>query len=185
MKPELITEIFAQIVSFSALAFSVISYFVSKKNYLFFQALCMVGLVLSFLLKSNFFAMVGMTIGICRAVTFFLYEKCDKDAPIALSFLFGGLSVAAYLIINVWIQGVGKYEDIFYLLSLISYAFSFRIRDRRTLLYVTLLPTSCGVIYSVISYTTLFVFLLYAFEFSANVVAIGKLHIENRRRTLK
>ena len=142
----------------------------------------MVCLVLSFLLKSNYFAMVGMAIGIGRAVTFFLYEKHDKDAPIALSFLFACLSVAAYFIINVWIQGVGKYEDILYLLSLASYAFSFRIRDRRTLLYVTLLPTSCGVIYSVVCFTTVFVFLLYAFEFTANVVAIGKMHIENFKK---
>lgn len=177
----IVTDIAAQIVSFAALVLIVLSYFVSKKNYLLLQTLGMVGLLLSFLLKANFFAMVGTGVSIVRAVTFFVYEKRDKRAPISLSLLFAALTVAAYLIVNVGIQMTAKYEDILYLVSLVCYAFTFRIRDRRTLLYISLVPTSFGLVYTIVSFTTVFVLISYAFELSANVVAIGKMHIENKK----
>ena len=174
------TEVLAQIVSFAALALIVSSYFTSKKNYLLFQALGMIGLMLSFLLKSNFFAMIGMGVGLLRAVTFYAYEKREKKAPVALSFLFAALTVLAYLTVNVWIQKNGRYVDILYLLSLVFYAFTFRIRDRKKLLYTTLCPTGFGLAYSIASYTTLFVLMSYAFEFLANVVAIVKFHLDKK-----
>ncbi len=184
MIPEMITELSAQVVSFIALLLIVLSYFASKKNYLLLQTLGMGGLLLSFLLKASFFAMVGMGIGIARAVTFFVYEKRGKNAPLALSFLFAFLNVAAYLIVNVWIQGSAKPEDILYLLSLVCYAFTFRIRERRTLLYTTLLPTAFGLAYTIVSFTTVFVLISYAFELLANIVAIVKLHFDKNAKAI-
>lgn len=181
MTPEILADVSAQIVSFIALVLIVASYFVSKKNYLLLQTLGMVGLLVSFLLKANFFAMVGTGVSIARAVTFFVYEKFGKRAPVHLSFLFASLTVAAYLVVNVWIQGTAKPVDILYLVSLVCYAFTFRIRDRRTLLYVTLVPTAFGLAYTIASFTTVFVLISYAFELSANIVALGKMHIENRK----
>ena len=178
---KMLTEILAQAVSFLALAFIVSSYFTSKKNYLLFQALGIIGLTLSYLLKCNYFAMVGMVLALSRSVTFYVYEKYDKKAPVALSVLLSGLTVIAYFIVNVWIQGSGKYVDILYLVSLIFYAFTFRIRDRKCLLYTTLIPTGLALIYSIASYTTLFVVLSYGFEFAANITALAKFYIDKRK----
>ena len=181
MTPDVITDIAAQIVSFIALILIVCSYFVSKKNYLLLQMLGMVGLLLSFLLKANFFATVGMVISIIRALTFFLYEKHGRRAPIILSFFFSALTVASYFIINVGRQGSAKPEDILYLISLICYAFTFRVRDRRLFLHVALIPTALGLVYTSVSFTTVFVLISYAFEFLANLVALIKFYIEEKK----
>ena len=180
-RKRMFTDILAQIASFLALAFIVSSYFTSKKNYLLFQALGIIGLMLSYLLKSNYFAMVGMVLALSRSVTFYVYEKFEKKAPVILSVLFSALTVTAYFIVNVWIQGSGKYVDILYLVSLIFYAFTFRIRDRRLLLYTTLIPTGLALIYSIASYTTLFVVMSYGFEFAANITALAKFYLDKRK----
>lgn len=181
MAPEIITDIAAQAVSLIALVLIVCSYFVSKKNYLLLQMLGMVGLLLSFLLKANFFAMVGMAISIIRSLTFYLYEKNGRLAPIILSVLFSALTVASYFIVNVGIQGNAVPVDILYLLSLICYAFTFRVRDRRLFLHVALIPTALSLVYTAISFTTVFVLISYAFEFLANLVALIKLYIEEKK----
>ena len=181
MAPEMITEIAAQAVSLIALVLIVCSYFVSKKNYLLLQMLGMVGLLLSFLLKANFFAMVGMAISIIRALTFYLYEKNGRLAPIILSFFFSALTVASYFIVNVGIQGNAVPVDILYLISLICYAFTFRVRDRRLFLHVALIPTALGLVYTAVSFTTVFVLISYAFEFLANLVALIKFYIEEKK----
>lgn len=182
MTPEIITEIAAQAVSLIALVLIVCSYFVSKKNYLLLQMLGMVGLLLSFLLKANFFAMVGMAISIIRALTFYLYEKNGRLAPIILSVLFSALTVASYFIVNVGIQGNAVPVDILYLLTLICYAFTFRVRNRRLFLHVALIPTALGLVYTAVSFTTVFVLISYAFEFLANLVALIKFYIEEKKR---
>ncbi len=179
----MIEDVLAQIVSFFALAWIVASYFVSKKNFLLFQAIGMVCLILSYLFKGNFFAMIGVGLGLLRAIIFYVYEKREKEAPVILSFVFAGLVVCAYFIINVGIQKTGKYEDILYVVSLAFYAFTFRIRDRKRLLYTTLIPTSLALIYNIVCYATVFVVFTYAFELVANVVAIFKFHFDKNRKS--
>ena len=174
-------EVLAQVISLCALLLIATSYFVSKKNYLLFQALGMVCLILSYLLKSNFFAMIGIGLGLFRAVVFYIYEKYEKEAPLILSFVFAGLTILSYLIVNIWIQKSGKFEDILYVISLVFYAFTFRIRDRKRLLYTTLIPTSLALIYNIVCYATIFVVFTYAFELVANVVAIFKFHFDKNK----
>lgn len=179
----MIEDVLAQIVSFFALAWIVASYFVSKKNYLLFQAIGMVCLILSYLFKGNFFAMIGIGLGLLRALVFYAYEKYEKEAPIILSFVFAGLVVCAYFIVNVGIQKTGKCEDILYVISLAFYAFTFRIRDRKRLLYTTLIPTSLALIYNIVCYATVFVVFTYAFELVANVVAIFKFYFDKNKKS--
>lgn len=177
-------EVWAQIISFGALLWIVISYFVSKKNYLLFQAFGMVFLMLSYLLKNNYFAMVGIGLGLLRALIFYIYELNGKEASIALSFIFAILVVASYFIVNIGIQKIGKYQDILYVVSLVFYAFTFRLRDKKILLYTTLIPTSLAFIYNLICYSTLFVVLTYAFELFANVVAIFKFYYDKNKKII-
>ena len=181
----MIEDILAQIVSFFALAWIAASYFVSKKNYLLFQAIGMVCLILSYLCKANYFAMIGVGLGLLRALIFYWYEKLEKDAPIILSFVFASLVICAYFIVNVGIQKTGKYEDILYVISLAFYAFTFRIREKRRLLFMTLIPTSIALVYNIICYATVFVVLTYAFELGANIVAIFKFYLDRRREKLR
>ena len=177
----MIEEIMAQIISFCALAWIVVSYFVSKKNYLLFQAFGMICLILSYLLKSNFFAMIGVSLGLLRALIFYEYEKRDKETPLILSFIFAGLVICAYFVVNVGIQKTGKYEDILYVISLAFYAFTFRIRDKKLLLYTTLIPTSLALIYTIVCYATIFVVLTYAFELGANIAAILRFYFKKKK----
>ena len=170
-------EVLAKIVSFFALLLISSSYFVNKKNYLFFQALGMVGLALSYLFTGEYFAMVALWIGLARALTFFGYEKGQKDAPLFLSFLFAGLTVLAYLVVNLGIQKTAKPEDLLYLVAKAFFAFTFRIRNLKTLRFVTLIPTTLAVIYSFLSNSTVFVILSALFELGAVIVAIFKYYV--------
>ena len=170
----MIKEILAQIFSGIALAFVVTSYFTNKKYYLLFQSLCIIGLVLSYFLRSEFFAMVGLFIGLFRALTFFFYEKKGKDAPLFLSFIFAGLTLASYFILNLCILKTARPLDILYLTSLVFYTFTFRIRNLTVMRYLLILPLSTSVLFGVFSNVTTFVLLTYVFELVADLVAIGK-----------
>ncbi|MBO5754430.1 MAG: YgjV family protein, partial [Clostridia bacterium] len=65
--------ILALITSFFAMSFVVTSYFMKKKEkYLLFQFLCIVFLIISYFFTEQFFAMVGLVIGLGRTLTFFL-----------------------------------------------------------------------------------------------------------------
>ena len=174
-------DILAKMVSFLALLLISSSYFVNKKNYLFFQSLGMVCLAISYLLTGEYFAMVALCIGLMRALTFFAYEKAQKDAPLFLSFLFAGLTVLAYLIVNLGIQKTVKSEDLLYLVAKVFFAFTFRIRNLKTLRFLTLIPTSLAVIYSFLCNTTVFVILSTLFEFGAVIVAIFKYYVIGKK----
>ncbi|MBO5479623.1 MAG: YgjV family protein [Clostridia bacterium] len=174
-------DICAQIVSFFALALIVISYFVDKKSYLFFQALGMIGLAVSYLLTGEYFAMVALGVALSRALVFYGYERKKKDAPLFLSFLFAGLTVLAYLIVNLGIQKTAKFADILYLIAMIFFAFTFRIRDLKLMRYITLVPTALSVVYGFLCNATIFVIITYFFELAAVVVAIFRYHVFNKK----
>lgn len=171
------------IVSFIAMSLITISYFLKKKSlYLSFQASGIVFLILSFFFTEQFFAMLGLTIGLARTVTFFLYEKKDKSAPLYLSVLFSALTVAVYFIVNLGILKTAKPLDILYLIGLVFYAFTFRIRNLKTMRYVTIAPTLLNVFYSVLIHSTPFVIISYAFECGANLLAILKYDILEKQK---
>jgi hypothetical protein len=174
-------ETLSYIAGFVAMVFVILAYFVKKKEmYLVYQSLCIMGLVFSYLFNAQFFAMIGLFISLCRALTFFLIERKGKKASIALSFLFAGLTVASYFIVNFWILGDAQPLDILCLASACMYAFIFRIRDLKTVRFTMLVPTVISIAYNVFSGAALFVTLSYAFELVANVVSIFKYHIIKR-----
>ena len=178
-------EILAQIVSCLGLLFGIVSYFVSKKNYLLFQALAIIGLAISFLLLGEYFAMLALAVGLGRALTFYGYERNQKTAPLFLSFLFAGLTILAYLIVNFGIQKTAKYEDILYLIAMIFFAFTFRIRNLRTLRYVTLVPAGLSVVYSFLCNATIFAIFSYFVELAAVIFSILKYHVFNQESKVK
>ena len=177
-------EILALIASFIAMSFAVVSYFVRKKErYLLFQFLCLIFLITSYFFTVQFFAMVGLMIALARTFTFFLYERKGQKAPILWAFLFSGLSIVAYLTVNLWVLGTAQPLDILFLVGLIAYAFIFRIRNLKAVRFLMLVPTLLSVLFNVLSGAAIFATLSYIFEFSANTVSIFKYHVFSARRS--
>lgn len=170
-------EILSLIASFIAMAFVICSYFAKKKNFLLFQALCITFLIISYFFDLKFFAMAGLIIGLVRTLTFYCYEKNDKEAPNFLAVIFCILTLASYFIINLWILGDAKPVDITYLVGLLCYIFIFRVRDIKKVRFLMLIPTVLSLLYNVLSIAPIFATLCYTFELSANVVSIIKYHV--------
>lgn len=165
------------ILSFIGLVVVVAAYFINNKSiYLFLQASCMLLMVLSYLFISEFFAMISLAVALSRTVTYFIYEKRDKRAPLWLAFLFSGMTISVYFIVNIGILGTAKPIDIICLATQCLYTFIFRIRNLRIVRYTVCIPTVLGVIYNLAISAPIFSVLIYAFEFAANVVAILKFH---------
>ena len=163
------------ILSFIGLAVVVVAYFINNKSvYLFLQASCMLLMVLSYLFICEYFAMISLAVALSRTVTYFLYEKHDKRAPIWLTFLFCGLTLAVYFVVNLGILKTAKPIDIVCLATQCLYTIVFRIRNLKTVRYLVCAPTVLGVIYNVAIEAPIFSVLIYAFEFAANIVAILK-----------
>ena len=165
----------AFITSLIAMLLIMGSYFFKKKElYLLFQAAGMVFLIANYFFTVEFVAMLGLVVGLFRALVFFLYERKDKLAPIAWAFLFSALSIAAYFIVN-WKQL--QWQDAIFVIALILYAFIFRIRDLKLMRFSVLVPTFLSVLYNVLIKATPFATLSYAFELGANLVSILKYHV--------
>ncbi len=165
----------AFITSLIAMLLIMSSYFFKKKElYLLFQAMGMVFLIANYFFTLEFLAMLGLAVGLCRALVFFFYEKKDKIAPIAWAFLFSGLSIAAYFIVNFKAL---KWQDAIFVVALVLYAFIFRIRDLRLMRFTVLAPTFLSVLYNILIKATPFAVLSYAFELGANLVSILKYHV--------
>ena len=170
-------EVLSLIASFIAMAFVICSYFVKKKNFLLFQALCIVFLIISYFFNLQFFAMVGLMIGLARSLTFYYYEKKNVEAPLYWAIIFSILTLASYFIINLWILKDVKPVDVLYLIGLLLYIFIFRVRDIKKVRYLMLFPTALSVIFNILSGAAIFATLCYVFELSANVVSIIKFNV--------
>ena len=171
-------ETLSLIAGFIAMSFVIVSYFVRKKSlYLVYQSACIVFLILSYLFNAQFFAMVGLAIGLWRALTFFYIENKGKDASIAWSYLFSALTIASYFIVNFWILGDAIPLDILCLLASCAYAFIFRIRNLKVVRFAMLAPTIISIAFNILSGAALFVTLSYTFELGANIASIFKYHI--------
>ena len=57
-------------------------------------------------IMGEYFAMIGLAIGLARALCYFSFEIHDKNASIFFPLLFSGLSIVAYFIINFWIFNI-------------------------------------------------------------------------------
>ncbi len=174
----------ALITSFLAMAFVIVSYFLKNKSmYLLFQALNMCLLVISYFFSLEFFAMIGLAVSLIRTVTFFVFEQKGRTAPLFMAFLFAGLTVGAYVIVNLLILKNLKLIDIICVVSLVSYSFIFRIRNLKLVRYMMLFPLTLSVIYNLLCSATIFVVCSYGFEILADVVAIIKSHISEKRNS--
>ena len=172
----------ALIAGFFAMAFVVTSYFVRKKSlYLFFQALCIVFLIISYFFNVQFFAMIGLAVGLFRSLTFFAFEKKEKNAPLYWSFIFSLLTLASYFIVNFGILKTSQPLDILCLISLCTYAFIFRIRNLKIVRFTMLFPTFLAILFNVLTEAAIFVTLSYVFELCANIVSIFKYHVFNKK----
>lgn len=170
--------ILSLIASFIAMCFVVMSYFVRKKEfYLLYQLLCIAFLIISYFFNLQFFAMVGLFIGILRTLTFFIYEKKDKPAPIFFVFLYSTLTVASYIVVNGIILKNWQPIDILCLVALVSYVIIFRIRNLKAVRFTMLFPTVLSILFNVFTGAAIFATLTYVFEFVANVVSIFKYHV--------
>ena len=171
-------RVLALIASFIAMVLVVLAYFVkNKERYLLFQLLCIVFLIISYFFTVQFFAMVGLSVGLCRTLIFFLYEKKGQKAPIELAFLLSLATVASYCIVNLWILKDAQPLDLLCLAGLISYAFIFRIRDLKTVRFLMIIPTVLSILFNVLTHAALFATLTYVFELSANAISIFKYHV--------
>ncbi len=168
----------AFIASFLAMSFVIMAYFVKKKeHYLLFELLCIVFLIVSYFFTMQFFAMIGLAVGLFRTTTFFIYENKERRAPIIWSFLFSAMTLAAYFIVNLVILQTAQPLDILCLLALIMYAFIFRIRDLKIVRFTMLIPTVLSILFNALTSAALFATLTYLFELCANVVSIFKSYV--------
>lgn len=171
-------EKLALISSFIAMALVATSYFVKKKElYLAFQFLGIIFLILSQFFSFEYFAAVGLTIALIRTFTFYIYEKNNKTASIIWPIIFASASIISYLIINLWILKTLKPVDFLCLVSLILYAFIFRIRNLKIVRYSMIIPTSMSIIYYILISAPIFTIFSYSFELIADVVSIFKFYI--------
>lgn len=172
-------ETVALIVSFFAVVFVVIAYFCKNKSaYLLFQALSILCLAVSYFFSLEFFAMIGLSVSLCRTVVFFFYEKKGKEVPIIGSYIFSGVTVLAYFLVNWVILKTAKPIDIICVLSLIGYCFIFRIRNLQTVRYAMTVPLSLSIIYNIFCNATIFAVASYSVELVADLFSI----IKNRKR---
>ena len=170
--------ILALIASFIAMSIVVSSYFVKKKSlYLIFQASCILFLMVSYFFTVQFFAVIGLAIGLARALIFFAYEKKDKVAPLWVALAISFITLLSYFIVNFGILKNTQPYDVLCLLALVLYAFIFRIRDLKKVRFLMLAPTILSLLFNTLTHAALFASLSYVFELTANVVSIFRYHI--------
>lgn len=173
----------ALIASFIAMGFVVASYFVKKKSlYLLFQSLCIAFLVISYFFTVQFFAMIGLGVGLVRVLVFFVYEYKDKRAPLWISCVLAIVTVVAYIIVNLVILKTEQLLDILCVAALVLYAFIFRIRNLKIIRFTMLIPTVLSILFNLLTHAALFATLTYVFELVANLGSIYKYHIRARNK---
>ena len=158
-----------------AMGFVVSSYFFASKSlYLLFQSIGIVFLITSYFFIEEFFAMVGLVVGLGRTLAYFFYSKREKRAPLFCAVTFSVLTISVYVIINIGILGTAKLVDLINLTALVFYACVYRVQDLKKLRYLLFVPLSLCVLCNVLIGATPFVIVSYSFEFGANVLSIVK-----------
>ena len=168
--------ILAFIASFIGMLFVIIAYMLKKKSlYLACQSLCLVFLIIAYFFEVNFFGMIALGIGLARSLTFFIYEKKDKYAPIIWSFVFS-LATTANFLVTLLVLKTGQALDVLCLLALILYAFIFRVRSLKIVRFTMLVPTILSIVYNILVHAAVFTTLTYVFELLVNCVSIVRFH---------
>lgn len=175
------TEQWSLACSFMTMVLVASSYFCKKRGFLLLQSIGMLFLAGSYCLDGLYFPMIGLGIGIARALIYYAYEKQDKLAPWFWPCIIAGLSITAYVVVNVAILKTSKWCDVLYLIGLIGYAFVFRIRDIEKLRYAVTVPTAISLLYTVVGGATVFAIITYGIELSANIAAIMKYHVFQKK----
>lgn len=166
-------ETLAYVTSFCAMFLTFSSYFCKKKSmYLFFQFTAIIFLILSYLFSLEYVAMIGISIGLIRTLTFFIYEQKGLVAPLYWPFIFSVLTIIAYFVGSELKGDARSYYDILYIIGLIIFAFAFRIRDIRIVRYLSLPALAISALYNLLIHAPIFTTLDYTFELIANIVAI-------------
>ncbi len=142
-----------------------------------FQSLCIVFLIVSYFFTVQFFAMVGLAVGLLRAIVYYAYEKRGQAAPLWVPIVLVLLTAASYFIVNFGILKTSEPLDLLCLVTLLGYIFVFRIRNLKLVRFLMLLPISLSLLYNLLSGAALFASLSYAFELCANVASIIKYHV--------
>lgn len=172
------SPILSLIASFIAMVCVILAYFVKRKiYYLLWELLCIIFLVVSYFFDLQFFAMIGVGVALLRTLTFFLFERSGKKAPLYWSFIFAILTTISFFAVNFLVEKTGRVIDILCLLALIAYAFIFRIRNLKAVRFLMIIPTVLSMAYNVLAGSPIFATLVYVFELSANVVSIFKYHV--------
>lgn len=180
------SRILALVASFIAMVFVVLSYFTTKKaRFLLLQSLCIVFLILSYFFTLQFFAMVGLFIGLCRALVYFWYEKKGREAPLAVPLALCAMTAVSYFVVNFAILESAAAEDVLLLVALVCYIFVFRVRNLTLVRFLMLIPTVLAILFNVLTDAALFAILSYVFELSANVASIFKYHVFGKHRKTK
>ncbi len=163
----------ALIFSFIAMVLIAASYFVKTKGeFLVLQGSGIVFLMSSYLCNGQYFAMIGLGVGLARCIIFYMYEREEKEAPIIWCYILCALSFAAYGVVNLWILKSFHPADIIYLVGLVLYMFIFRIRNIKVVRYAILVPTALSIVYNVWAASPIFAVISYCFEMTANIVSI-------------
>ena len=168
----------ALVASFIAMLCVIFAYFTTKKErFLFFQSICIVFLIVSYFFTVQFFAMVGLFIGLLRALIYFAYERKERVAPISIPIGLCLLTGVSYVIVNWMILDSVTAADIILLVSLMCYIFIFRVRNLKLVRFLMVIPTVLSIIFNVWTHAALFATLSYAFELGANVTSIFRYHV--------
>lgn len=171
----------ALLFSFVAMLLIAASYFVKNKSgFLLFQSSGIFCLMFSYLCNGQFFAMIGLGIGLVRSLVFYAYERRGKEASILWCYGLCAASFAAYGVVNLWVLKSFHPADIVYLVGLVMYMFIFRIRNIKTVRFTILAPTVLSIVYNVWAGSAIFAIISYCFEMTANVLSIFKYHVFNK-----
>jgi hypothetical protein len=178
-------ETVAFAASFVAMLLIATSYFLPTKDlFLILQSLGIVGLMVSYLFSAEYFALVGLGVGLFRTLAYYAYEKRAQIAPLWLTGVIVALTVGAYLVVNLGIQKTAKPVDILYLISLVLFAVIFRMRSLERMRYFSLFPIAFAILYNAFSGAAVFAVASYSFELGANCLAIIKtLIIQEKENT--
>ena len=181
MMNSIYNPILSQIAGFITLFMMVISYlFKAKSSFLLCQVLGLLAMFVSYLFKCEFFAMVSLTVSLSRTLTFFIYEKKNKRAPLSLAYLFAALTLFAYITVNLMILKMAKPVDILFLIAHAGYAFVFRIRNIRIVRKAIIIPHLFAILYNLVLNGMLFVAISYSFELIVDLYSIYINREQNR-----
>jgi len=170
--------------SFLAMMLIAASYFVKNKSgFLLFQSSGIFCLMLSYLCNAQYFAMIGLGIGLFRSIVFYLYERQGKEASVVWCYVLCAVSFAAYGIVNLGVLNSFHPADIVYLIGLVFYMFIFRIRSIKTVRFTILIPTALSIVYNVWAASPIFAVISYCFEMTANIASILKYHVFGKEKT--